>query len=247
MNCLDSWMKVKVERGDDGVDTHPICELCGEEFTLGSLDIRRDVGIGAWLRYKVLTLRNRVMSSPVGRGLRWFDNLMWLYSTVFAGCRTIAQLPTLPKLILTCRTNPSALKPLAANIVSSLLMELSLSTYDFRFYLESVAFYAMGWTLDAAARAVTSEYIALLPPSLQSIARGMLMVPQAVGLTIQAVDLSFIFLLGGISSSYLDGMVQVLCMPLALASELTQYATTKLRALSNVLGKGLSEGLRKIL
>ena len=65
------------------------------------------------------------------------------------------------------------------------------------------------------------------------------MVPQAVGLLIQAVDLSFIFLLGGISSSYLDGMLQVLCMPLALVSELSSYATTKLRALSSVLSKGL--------
>ena len=37
-------MKVKVERGDDGVDKHPMCELCGEEFTLGTLDIRRDAG-----------------------------------------------------------------------------------------------------------------------------------------------------------------------------------------------------------
>ena len=232
-------MKVKVERGDDAVDTHPVCELCGEEFTIGSVDIYRDVGIGAWIRYKLVTLRNRVMNSPVGRGIRWFDNLMWLYSTVFAGCRTIAQIPSLPGLILTCRTDPRALKPMATNVVSSLLMELSLSTYDFRFYLESVAFYALGWSLDACARSVSSEIVGGLPANLQGVVGGLLLVPQAVGLLIQAVDLSFIFLLGGISSSYLDGMLQVLCMPLALASELTGYATTKLRALSNVLGKGL--------
>ena len=232
-------MKVKVERGDDAVDTHPICELCGEEFTIGSLDIRRDVGLGAWIRYKLITVRNRIMNSPLGRGIRWFDNLMWLYSTVFAGCRTIAQLPTLPNLILTCRTDPSALKPMATNVISSLLMELSLSTYDFRFYLESVAFYALGWSLDACARTVSSEVVGSLPPSLQGIVGALLVVPQAVGLLIQAVDLSFIFLLGGISSSYLDGMLQVLCMPLALVSELTHYAATKLQALSNVLGKSL--------
>jgi hypothetical protein len=239
-------MKVRVERGDVGVDSNPVCELCGSVFTLGSLDIRRDVGARAWLRYKVLTLRNRLMNSPLGRGLRWFDNLMWLYSTVFAGCRTIAQLPSLPKLVLRCRTDLSALKPLATNVVSSLLMELSLSTYDFRFYLESIAFYAMGWSLDAAARSIGSQYIHLLPSSLQNIAHGILVIPQAVGLAIQAVDLSFIFLLGGISSSYLDGMLQVICMPLALVSELTQYTTTKLKMLSNVLGKGLSQ-IKKIL
>jgi len=128
---------------------------------------------------------------------------------------------------------------MAANVVSSLLMELSLSTYDFRFYLESVAFYALGWSLDACARTVSSEIVGGLPPSLQGIVGGLLVVPQAVGLLIQAVDLSFIFLLGGISSSYLDGMLQVLCMPLVLVSELTSYATTKLRALSNVLGKSI--------
>ena len=227
---MDSWMKVKVERGDDGVDKHPMCELCGEEFTLGTLDIRRDVGVIAWIKYKLVTFRNRIMNSRIGRGLRWFDNLMWLYSTVFAGCRTIAQLPTLPKLIMTCRKDPRALKPMATNLVSSLLMELSLSTYDYRFYLESVAFYALGWTMDACARTVMREHVAGLPPSLQGVVGGFLIVPQAVGLTIQAVDLSFIFLLGGISSSYLDGMLQVLCMPLQLVGELTSYAAVKLKA-----------------
>lgn len=77
-------MKVKVERGDDGVDKHPMCELCGEEFTLGTLDIRRDAGVSAWIKYKLVTFRNRITNSRIGRGLRWFDN-MWLYSTVFAG------------------------------------------------------------------------------------------------------------------------------------------------------------------
>ena len=181
------------------------------------------------------------MNSPIGRGLRWFDNLMWLYSTVFAGCRTIAQLPTLPKLILTCRTDPSALKPMATNLVSSLLMELSLSTYDFRFYLESVAYYALGWTLDACARTLATEYLVGLPVGFQGVASGVLLIPQAIGLTIQAIDLSFVFLLGGISSSYLDGMLQVLCMPLALMSELATYAAAKLRVLSRALKQ-----LRKI-
>ena len=97
-NWLDSWMKVKVERGDDGVDKHPMCELCGEEFTLGTLDIRRDAGVSACIKYKLVqtgtnwpvdqltmvTFRNRITNSRIGRGLRWFDN-MWLYSTVFAG------------------------------------------------------------------------------------------------------------------------------------------------------------------
>ena len=84
--------------------------------------------------------------------------------------------------------------------------------------------------MDACARAVMREHVAGLPPSLQGVVGGGLIVPQAVGLTIQAVDLSFIFLLGGISSSYLDGMLQVLCMPLQLVGELTSYAAVKLKA-----------------
>jgi hypothetical protein len=237
--CLNDWIKVKLERNEDGVETFDTCELCQARFSVCPVNIRQDVGIGAWLRYKLLLLRNRIVQSPLGRGIRWFDTLMWLYSSGFACFRVVTSLPQLPKLLITSRTNLRALKPMITNLVSSMLMELSMSTYDFRFHLETALFYMIGWGMDASARSVAESMVPSLPPTLQSFARGALLIPQAIGLTVQAMDLSLIFILGGVSSAYLDGMVQMIALPLFCVSEVTRFATQHLRMISKFLSKSI--------
>lgn len=232
-------MKVKLERGDEGVQTYATCELCSAPFSVGSVDIRQDMGIRAWLRYNLLTMRYKIVHSSMFRGLRWFDKVSSLYSTAYACMRLLSSLPQFPRLVMASRINPRALKPMATNVISSMLMELSLSTYDFRFHVDTVMFYTFGWLLDASARSVGRECVPCLPPSLQPLAHLFLVIPQGIGLTLQILDLSFIYILGGISSAYLDGMVQAICMPLSIVSELTQMATQKLRMVSNLLRKSI--------
>lgn len=232
-------MKVKLERGGDGVDKFATCELCNTAFSVGRVDIRQEMGLRAWLRYSMISMRNKIVHSPLFSGLRWFDKASSLYSTAFACIRLLFSLPQFPKLVMASRINPRALKPMATNVISSLLMELTLSTYDFRFHIDTVAFYIIGWIMDASARSVDCEWVPYLPPSLQPLAHLFLLVPQGVGLGLQILDLSFVYILGGISSAYLDGMVQAICMPLAIVSDLTRLATNKLRMISKLLRKSI--------
>jgi hypothetical protein len=237
--CLDSWMKVKLERGGENVHRFATCELCNAAFSVGSLDIRQEMGLGAWLRYSMLTLRNKIVHSPIFSGLRWFDKASSLYSTAFACIRLMSSLPLFPRLVMESRINPRALKPMATNVISSLLMELTLSTNDFRFHIDTVAFYFLGWIMDASARGVDRELVPFLPPSLQPLTHLLLLIPQGAGLTLQILDLSFVFILGGISSAYLDGMVQAICIPMSICSDLTRFATQKLRMISKLLRKSI--------
>lgn len=232
-------MRVKLERGGEGVETFATCELCSAPFSVDSLDIRHEMGLRAWLRYNLLTLRNKIVHSSVFSGLRWFDKVTSMYSTAFACLRLVTSLPQFPNLVMASRINPRALKPMATNIISSLLMELSLSTYDFRFHIDTILFYTVGWIMDASARSVGREWVPYLPPSLQPLANLMLLIPQGIGFSLQILDLSFVFILGGISSAYLDGMVQAICMPLSIVSDLTRFATQKLRMISKLLRKSI--------
>jgi len=237
--CLDSWMKVKLERGGENVERFATCELCSAAFSVGSLDIRQEMGLRAWLRYSLISLRNKIVHSPLFSGLRWFDKASSLYSTAFACIRLLSSLPQFPNLVLTSRLDPRALKPMATNVVSSLLMELTLSTNDYRFHIDTVIFYALGWVMDASARSADRELVPLLPPSLQPLTRLLLLVPQGVGLVLQVLDLSFVYILGGISSAYLDGMVQAICIPMSICSDLTRLATQKLRMISKLLRRSI--------
>eukprot|EP00889_Picochlorum_renovo_P004023 jgi/Picre1/31053/NNA_006410.t1 len=122
--------------------------------------------------------KNRVANSPAFRFLALFDDAMWLYSSLFSVVQLIQAVPRFPKILIAARTNLHALRPMTMNIVSCMLMEVCLSTFNFGRHLVSISFYGFGWILDAAARHAGEHYVSQLSPSVQPLALGALIVPQ---------------------------------------------------------------------
>jgi len=60
----------------------------------------------------------------------------------------------MPRLLIEARQNPMVLRRLLPHFIVATLLEPLLSAPDFLFHLETVAFYAAGWMLDATARLV---------------------------------------------------------------------------------------------
>lgn len=240
IGCLDNWMKVKLERNEEGVENWNTCELCHATFaTELPLDIRTDIGTGAWIRYRFLLWKNRVVNSSAFRFLALFDDAVWLYSSLYSVTQLVQAVPRFPKILIAARTNLNALRPMTMNLVSCMLMEVCLSTFNFGRHLVSISFYGFGWMLDAAARHVGDNYVAQLSPSVQPFALGALIVPQVIGFALQAFDLSILYVLGTVSSAWLDGMVQAIAFPLSLVSDMSRFATQRLRKVSGLLARGI--------
>jgi len=239
VRCLSTWVRTKHDT--NGLDGLWRCELCLHDYNFGGrLPFR--VSLLSWIQYRLQRLWRAIDRTPVvGPTLRFLDNAVLLYSVSFAFASVAANLPSLPGLVLICRKNPKELRPFAPQFAAALIMESLLGSHDYLFHVGTVALYGLGWLLDASCRILDIRYAQILSKRTFQFVTGALMVPKAIGLGLQTMNLSVMFFFGGLSSAYLDGMTRMIATPLVVLSEISGFGVKCLQRVSRALSMGMSQ------
>lgn len=233
--CLAKWLVQRYKR--DGPEGLLRCELCLQRYTLdGKVPIHIHPAQRA--QYYITSQGRRIMQSPVGPCLRQLAGLAWLYSTTHAIMTLVTEAHLLPKMIIESRRNPRALLPMLPNVSAALMMETILLTNDYMFHIETVLFYGFGWLLDATVRNIETTWIPMLPPNLRSFLTAALVVPKSIGIAIQTFDLILMYIIGGGSAAFLDGMSTAATVPAILFTETSRFVTRFVQSLGVHFRKG---------
>lgn len=157
-------------------------------------------------------------ASPAGPLLRSFASSAYLYASINSAVHAAIQVVAVPRMLAAARTDPlRALRPLAPRFAAAVVLEpLITSAHDFRFHAETVAFYAVGWGFDAAARgveAVLAPAAAGMPWVAQAALAAALWVPKGVGIALQALDLTLMAIYGGGMAGFLQGSLETAAAP----------------------------------
>ncbi len=124
-------------------------------------------------------------------------------------------------------------------------MEPILADGDFRFHIETILFYGVGWALDAAARGAEAALAAAaLPPAAEAAARALLLAPKAVGLGLQAIDLLLMHVFSGAAAGAGAAATGILSAPFRLAAAAARAAAATLGALALLLLRGGAGAVR---
>ena len=243
VRCLAAWVATKHD--NNGLDGLWRCELCLQDYRFaGRLPFR--VSLLSWIQYRLQRLLGAIDRTPVvGPTLRVLDNAVLLYSVSFAFASVATNLPSLPGLILSCRKNPKELRPFAPQFAAALIMESLLGSHDYLFHVGTAALYGLGWLLDASCRILDIRYAQILSRSTKQFVSGALMLPKAIGLGLQTMNLSVMFFFGGLSSAYLDGMTRMIATPLVVLLELSGFGVKCLQRVSRSLSMGMSQVARR--
>ena len=191
------------------------------------------IGMIRKMRYGLGMAWSSLLERPyIGRALKAFAGVATFYASTFACWSLAGHMLDYPRVLMDARKNPSALKPMIPHLVSAICMESIILTFDYMFHAETAVFYALGWLLDALSRIVRENYVTKLSSRIQPLANLLVSVPMSIGVAIEAFELSILFLFGGTSHAFFEGITRAMVAPLLIISDVSKAAAKALTKLS---------------
>lgn len=182
--------------------------------------------------------------SALGPAITALATSAWFYSSIHGLFFAISQLTTMPSMLLNARRDPlTALSPLIPRFFTAAIVEPLLSSRDFWFHIETAIFYAFGWSLDAISRWLEDGIFldgaaAGWPMPVKAVITGALWLPRALGLILQALDLTLMAGYAGGVAGFLHGAFEVAAAPFRACSFAARCGAGVLGVVATVLSRG---------